>query len=213
MVLLFLPTGCPQQAEADRFEVEVLKGGVIALPGANDLLDQVGLAYSTFSTLHHIPIVQIRAGSTSDHPGWTIVTSGMFHCSPAIFSFIEVFFYSPAATNVYAPQALSQAGIQISPFTPITTANDVTAGKPHPAPFLAGAKSLNVDPTKCASRRLHLGFNFNLYMEKGLVVEDAVNGIMSGKASGARTLATATTTPLQALVSAQPDWIVPDLTQ
>ncbi|KAF8531013.1 phosphatase [Gautieria morchelliformis] len=143
------------KAEADRFEEEVLKGGVVALPGAIDLLNQ------------------IRAGSTSTNPGWTIVTS---------------------ATNVYAPQALSQAGIQVSPFTPVTTANDVTHGKPHPAPFLAGAKSLNVDPTKC------------------LVVEDAVNGVISGKASGARTLASSTTTPREVLAASGPDWIVPDLT-
>lgn len=47
----------------------------------------------------------------------------------------------------------------------------------------------------------------------GLVVEDAVNGIMSGKASGARTLASATTTPRHVLATAEPDWIVQDLTQ
>ena len=55
--------------------------------------------------------------------------------------------------------------------------------------------------------------NFNLYGKTGLVVEDAATGIMSGKASGARTLATCTTSPRQAFVDAQPDWIVPDLTQ
>ncbi|KAF8496912.1 HAD-like domain-containing protein [Gautieria morchelliformis] len=135
----------PCQGEADRFEQEVLKGGVVALPGAIDLLNQI-------------------RESSSTNPGWTIVTS---------------------ATNVYTPQTLSQAGIQVSPFTPVTTANDVTHGKPHPAPFLTGAESLNVDPTKC------------------LAIEDAVNGVISGKASGPRTLAPSTTTPCEVLAASR----------
>ncbi|KAF8588438.1 HAD-like protein [Ramaria rubella] len=140
--------------EADRFEREVIDGGVVTLPGVNDLLNQ------------------IRAGSTSTTPGWTIVTS---------------------ATNFYAPRALSQCGIEVSPFTPLTTANDVTHGKPHPEPYLAGAKSLNVDPKNC------------------LVIEDAVNGILSGKAAGARTLAPTTSSTREVVAAANPDWIVPDL--
>jgi len=44
--------------EADRFEEGVIEGGVVALPGVHSLLDA------------------LRAGSTPDKPGWTIVTSG-----------------------------------------------------------------------------------------------------------------------------------------
>jgi len=116
---------------------------------------------------------QIRAGSTAAAPGWTVVTS---------------------ATNFYAPRALAQAGIEVSPFAPITTANDVSHGKPHPAPYLAGAQSLTVDAKNC------------------LVVEDAVNGILSGKAAGARTLAPLTSSVRDVVAVAEPDWIVPDLT-
>jgi hypothetical protein len=54
---------------------------------------------------------------------------------------------------------------------------------------------------------------FVRYGVTGLVVEDAVSGVVSGKASGARTLASATTTPREVLAASGPDWMVPDLTQ
>ena len=64
---------------------------------------------------------------------------------------------------------------------------------------------------------MHVAFafclDFHLTDRTGLVVEDAVNGIISGKACGARTLAPTTTNPREALAAAEPDWIVPDLTQ
>lgn len=47
-----------------------------------------------------------------------------------------------------------------------------------------------------------------------LVVEDAVSGILSGRAAGSKTLAVCTTTPHEVLIAkANPDYIVPDLTQ
>ena len=51
------------------------------------------------------------------------------------------------------------------------TADDITHGKPHPEPFLLGAKKLGIDPEKC------------------VVFEDAVSGIAAGKAAGAKTVA------------------------
>ncbi|GJJ13935.1 hypothetical protein Clacol_008192 [Clathrus columnatus] len=143
-----------EKEEADRFEEGVIEGGVVALPGVHNLLDA------------------LRAGSTPDKPGWTIVTS---------------------ATNFYAPRALAQAGIEVSQYNPIITANDVSKGKPHADPYLAGAKSLNIDPKNC------------------LVVEDAINGILSGKAAGAKTLGVTTSSSKEVVAVAKPDWIVQDL--
>lgn len=58
----------------------------------------------------------------------------------------------------------------------MVTADQVTAGKPHPEPFLLGASRLNADIRNC------------------LVVEDAPAGLASGRAAGAVTLAVAGTT-------------------
>jgi len=99
-----------------------------------------------------------------------------------------------SATNIYTPRALAQSKIDLPAYAKVVTANDVARGKPNPDPYLAGAKVLNVDPNKC------------------LVVEDAVNGLLSGKAAGAYTLAVTTSTTREAVATVRPDWIVPDLT-
>ncbi|EDR15703.1 uncharacterized protein LACBIDRAFT_300909 [Laccaria bicolor S238N-H82] len=105
---------------------------------------------------------------------WTIVTS---------------------ASNKFAPRALACAGIQ-TPERGIITSNDVNRGKPHPDPYLAGARLCNVDPINC------------------LVVEDAISGIKSGRAAGSRTLAVCTSTSRQILLEsdARPDYLVENLT-
>jgi len=43
-------------------------------------------------------------------------------------------------------------------------------------------------------------------------VEDAVNGLLSGKAAGAKTLAVCTSSSHEVVAAAEPDWVVPDLT-
>ncbi|KAG8805914.1 hypothetical protein FRC17_005273, partial [Serendipita sp. 399] len=97
--------------------------------------------------------------------------------------------------GAYATAALETVGItQPEAFV---TAGDVTRGKPNgisPEPYLIGAKLCSVDPSKC------------------LVVEDAPNGIRSGKAAGAKVLAVLTSHTREAVQAAEPDWIVPDLT-
>jgi len=107
--------------------------------------------------------------------GWTIVTS---------------------ATRNYAPRALQRCSIALPP-AGIVTSNDVLHGKPHPAPYLAGAEKCRVDPSKC------------------LVVEDAISGIRSGKAAGALVLAVCTSTSRNTILNsdAAPDYIVTDLTK
>jgi len=73
-----------------------------------------------------------------------------------------------AATGLLAPSV-------------VVTADDVTTGKPDPAPYLLGARRLGVDPADC------------------LVVEDAPSGLLAARAAGAATLAVTTTTPADRL--------------
>ncbi|RDB29154.1 Sugar phosphatase YfbT [Hypsizygus marmoreus] len=106
---------------------------------------------------------------------WTIVTS---------------------ASDNYAPRALSRAGIPL-PRAGLVTSNDVSHGKPHPAPYLAGAQKCGVDPAKC------------------LVVEDAISGLKSGRSAGAQTLAVCTSTTRETILKsgADPHYLVNDLTK
>ncbi|HYN71755.1 MAG TPA: HAD-IA family hydrolase [Nakamurella sp.] len=59
----------------------------------------------------------------------------------------------------------------------VVTADDVTVGKPDPAPYLMGAKLLGFPPQRC------------------LVVEDAPAGIASAKAAGSPVIGVLTTHP------------------
>jgi len=117
---------------------------------------------------------RIGAGGSETASGWTIVTS---------------------STNVYAPQVLTTCGLPVPPLG-LVTSSDVANGKPHPAPYLAGARRLGVDPTSC------------------LVVEDAPSGIMSGRAAGCTVIAVCTSHTRQQLLASgsNPHYIVQDLT-
>lgn len=64
------------------------------------------------------------------------------------------------------------------------TADDITRGKPHPEPYLAGARLLGYEPQDC------------------LVFEDAPAGIQAAKAAGMTVIAFPTTYPLDALLEA-----------
>ncbi|KAG7090768.1 hypothetical protein E1B28_009853 [Marasmius oreades] len=112
----------------------------------------------------------------SQHPSrWTVVTS---------------------ATAFYAPRALERCGIPL-PKKGIITSDDVENGKPHPDPYLAGAKKCGADPRRC------------------LVIEDAIAGLISGRNAGSKTVAVCTST-LRATIQAsdaQPDFIIDDLTR
>lgn len=72
-----------------------------------------------------------------------------------------------------ADLALAQARLGAAGILPpdIVTIEDVTSGKPDPEPFIAGARRLELDVTRC------------------LVVEDAAAGVTAGLAAGAVTAA------------------------
>jgi len=126
-----------------------------------------------------LPGVVDLVSKLSSHPSsntkWAIVTS---------------------ASSRHAPRALHRAGLPI-PASGIIASNDVSRGKPHPDPYLAGALRCVVDPKKC------------------LVVEDAPSGLRAGRAAGSLTLAVCTSVPRATIVEsgADPSYIVSDLTK
>lgn len=74
----------------------------------------------------------------------------------------------------------------------MVTADDIQRAKPDPQPYQCGAAKLQLTPHDC------------------VVIEDAPNGVRSGKAAGARVVAVRTTTPDDELLQAGADWIVND---
>ena len=74
----------------------------------------------------------------------------------------------------------------------LVTAEAVQEGKPSPAPFLAGAKLLGLDPADC------------------VVFEDSASGVVAGHAAGCTVIATTFSHPTERLEEA--DYIVHDLT-
>ncbi len=74
----------------------------------------------------------------------------------------------------------------------LVTADQVTRGKPHPEPFLAGAALLGVAPTDC------------------LVLEDSSSGAEAGRAAGCTVVATTFSHPAESLNAAH--YLVRDLT-
>lgn len=74
----------------------------------------------------------------------------------------------------------------------MVTSTDIKNGKPHPEPYLKGAKILRATGAEC------------------VVIEDAPAGIRAGKAAGARVVALRTTATDAELREAGADWIVND---
>lgn len=84
--------------------------------------------------------------------GWAVVTSG---------------------TKVITRARWAAASLPEPPI--LVTAEDVTAGKPDPAPYRTAAERLGLEPTEC------------------LVIEDSPAGLTSAQTAGCRTLALLTT--------------------
>jgi mannitol-1-/sugar-/sorbitol-6-phosphatase len=101
---------------------------------------------------------------------WTIVTS---------------------ATTRLLEGRLQHAGLPIPKV--LVPAERVANGKPHPEPYLAGAKLLGFAPADC------------------LVIEDSPAGVASGKAAGCRVLAVLSSHAQSELTGA--DWFVASLEQ
>jgi sugar-phosphatase len=74
----------------------------------------------------------------------------------------------------------------------LVTADQVTRGKPHPEPFLAGAALLGVSPKEC------------------VVFEDSSSGAEAGRAAGCTVVATTFSHPAESLSAAH--YLVRDLT-
>jgi sugar-phosphatase len=103
------------------------------------------------------------------HDRWTVVTS---------------------ATGRLAKVRLQAAGLPVP--DEFVHGDLVTEGKPHPAPFLAGAKLLGFDPREC------------------VVFEDSASGVAAGKAAGCMVIATTFSHEADELSGA--DYLLADLT-
>lgn len=106
---------------------------------------------------------------TLPHHRWTVVTS---------------------ATGRLAKVRLQAAGLPVP--DEFVHGDLVAEGKPHPAPFLAGAALLDVDPRDC------------------VVFEDSESGVAAGKAAGCTVIATTFSHQAESLSGA--DYLLKDLT-
>lgn len=94
-----------------------------------------------------------------------------------------------SATERLARIRLAAGGVPVP--DRLVTAEDVTEGKPHPAPFLAGAALLGIAPQEC------------------VVFEDSASGVTAGRAAGCTVIATTFSHAEESLSAA--DYVVPDL--
>jgi len=95
-----------------------------------------------------------------------------------------------SATGPLARVRLAAGGIPIP--AKLVAAEDVTQGKPNPAPYLAGARLLGFAPEEC------------------VVFEDAESGSKAGRAAGCTVIATTFSHRIDQLSAAH--YLIPDLT-
>jgi sugar-phosphatase len=95
-----------------------------------------------------------------------------------------------SATERLARVRLAAGGVPVP--QRLVTANQVTRGKPHPEPFLAGAALLGLRPEAC------------------VVFEDSSSGAQAGRAAGCTVIATTFSHPVESLDAAH--YLVRDLT-
>lgn len=95
-----------------------------------------------------------------------------------------------SATERLARARMADAGIPVP--ERIVAAENVICGKPHPEPFLAGARLLGVAPGEC------------------VVFEDSSSGVMAGRAAGCTVVATTFSHPIELLDAAH--YLVTNLT-
>jgi sugar-phosphatase len=95
-----------------------------------------------------------------------------------------------SATEELARVRLAAGGVPVP--ERLITAECVTEGKPHPAPYLAGAALLGFAPEEC------------------VVFEDAASGTKSGRAAGCTVVATTFSHPIETLDAAH--YLIEDVT-
>ena len=95
-----------------------------------------------------------------------------------------------SATERLARMRLAQAGVPVP--ERLVTAEDVSQGKPDPAPYLAGAALLGVPPEEC------------------VVFEDAESGTLAGRAAGCTVIATTFSHEAESLRAAH--YLIEDVT-
>ena len=98
-----------------------------------------------------------------------------------------------AADRVKVEINLRELGLSDAFFDAVVTGIDVERKKPHPDIYLAAARRIGADPARC------------------IVIEDAVNGILAGRAAGARCVGLTTSFPEAVLREAGARWCAPDL--
>jgi HAD superfamily hydrolase (TIGR01509 family) len=98
-----------------------------------------------------------------------------------------------AADRVKVLINLEVLGIDETAFDDMVTGGDVVRKKPFPDIYMEAARRIGLDPKDC------------------LVVEDAVNGILAGLASGARCLGITTSFSAEVLMKTGALWCAPDL--
>ncbi|KAJ2030807.1 DL-glycerol-3-phosphatase [Coemansia sp. S610] len=93
-----------------------------------------------------------------------------------------------AASTMWAQKRLTQAGLPLPQH--LVSADNVKVTKPHPEGFLAGAKHLGLDA------------------EHTVVFEDAVSGVLAGRAANATVIALTTSTPREDLIKAGAHYVL-----
>jgi len=115
-------------------------------------------------------LARVRAGRAAVRPGVGELLAEVAHAGVphALVT---------SSQRVFAEAVLDATGITF----PLTVcAEDVTAGKPDPEPYLLAAKLLDVDPVRCVA------------------LEDSPNGVASATAAGCRVLAVPSLVPIPA---------------
>ncbi len=95
----------------------------------------------------------------------------------------------PKAQGTLAALKLSEAAFEV-----VVTAEDIARKKPDPETFLVAIRRLGLDPARC------------------LVVEDAWNGVLAGRAAGCEVLGVASSQAPEKLLEAGARAVVPDFT-
>ena len=144
--------------------------------------------------------IDIERDKARTYAIYTDMVSGRLEPLPGVHDFFEKcrgrglrLGLATAADRIKMEVNLREIGLPPEDFDAAVNGLDVTNKKPDPEIFLLAAEKMEVDPASC------------------LVVEDSLNGILAGRAAGARCLGLTTSFPKQELQAKGADWTAPDL--